>query len=500
MEKHIKEIITQHGLDRCYNWNSVKNSEKTSSDTIFIGWISEYKYSKGWGVINDLLNNQTHFFHFTSIGEELYNISDKEEFEDIQSKILGQLKFDYSNSNEFKRIRSKLLDINSSYEILKSYPIGRVRFSISKTKSLPEVLSSQLNDVPSIGIGKIVCFKIKDGNAIEIHEPIYYKHELLENRNFYSENVWNLLYHFMDDIYTYYEVLGIEECEKKYESSYSEIKSIARKINNFDIYPYIKAFEDTEIRFKIEGSSATTRDRDPYTLHIDCNNPLTDDSFAHYHFSHFSQFTIWQYGDATLNDFIFSLPEPYASPFQALLAEREKNVSIREVNIPWYGISNINVYPPIENLIDKHFSDLKRTWIEEAIESYSKDIHLISSLNDIKRRILNLVQIKLKKVDKKVESNQSIRFDFDESLPYYGNRIEIKFSYDKYEITTFDESYKGYYKGKHFITKQQLFRRSDKNKELLTQSHINQINFEIQEFLTKKYNELEEYALSLLKE
>ena len=98
---------------------------------------------------------------------------------------------------------------------------------------------------------------------------------------------------------------------------------------------------------------------------------------------------------------------------------------------------------------------MKEQWVNSFIANYSSQNHLLFYLNKLKNQFLNSCNLYAESINPEIYSND-ILFEFNRALPYYGNKIEFKFSnlmWSKpyYSLYTYDSSYEGYYKGKHYI-------------------------------------------------
>lgn len=70
----VKNIIEKIYKEKTYNWNSpIEQLSVSNSEKVYIGWVTEYEYLRGFGFVADLFNNEKHFFHVSEIGEDFFS-------------------------------------------------------------------------------------------------------------------------------------------------------------------------------------------------------------------------------------------------------------------------------------------------------------------------------------------------------------------------------------------------------------------------------------------
>lgn len=459
----LKNIVLRKlELDNILNWNSDLGSSY-DDDFIYVGWIAKYDFLRGYGIVADLINNEEHFFHITEVGDDLFTCYNINIRNTVLDHLLFQLRFNYERIGGCKKCKKEMKDKDmNKMEISLSCRFGTYKLLFLKNRSYPEITKHNLSGYPYIAPGQIICFKIKDGKAFGIHNPFFYKFQLLKNRDIYSSATWNLLFNYIPSLLYTIQYQSVYDLERELSFFREKAKPFIEQIKQFDIAPY-KNLDNYSIRLK-SSCYPTVKDSDPNELYLEIsrNKELNDEFVTHSTFCVTLTGTVEYYGNAPMEYLQHFVYDEYKKEFDDFY--KEYKTYSKEHNFDY------------QSLIEKHFLPVKKKEIEYYISKYSEAEHLAYYLRKLKydfiRNLKDKCCLGLKIIKPDFFDDGDYIFEFEKSLPYYGHKIEIIHKKDIYQLYTYDESYKGYYKGKHYIG-QMYFTNQDADYTMLFNKDIN---------------------------
>lgn len=489
MKTIINKIAKGIDFNLSENWHGECNNQHTNDDEmIYVGWVHIFDYLRGFGFIADLINNEEYYFHVSSIGEDLYSNKSPKNDELSLKCLLEQLQHKYYKSTDYKDCQLQLKQKNTEEIVTtSSCRFGTYRIAVRTNPKMPNVVESDLSNYPHIFPGQVVCFTIEDGKATNVHKPTFYISQLLKYRGSYSDNVWSLLFHFIPRVLYSIKYQGFDNIDEELDKYKEKMNSFLLNVKQFDL-DSMKDIDNYKIGLSIDYHPSKS-DSDPNTLCLNCKFQNSSDEYILMAFSENIGITptIEYYGEAPLEYFEDIVYDEYKEAFNRLLNERN-------------SIRKNKGYCDDSLLTEKYFSDVKEQWVNSFIANYSSQNHLLFYLNKLKNQFLNSCNLYAESINPEIYSND-ILFEFNRALPYYGNKIEFKFSnlmWSKpyYSLYTYDSSYEGYYKGKHYINDIEL---EDNDYYYTLHNHIlTSMNKELNDYLVSKFDILiEEYLAKL---
>ena len=411
-------------------------------DFVYVGWIAKYDFLRGFGIVVDLMNNEEHFFHITEVGDDLFTCDNASIMDRVLETLIFQLKYQKDFTDKWEMCKKEMEDKDiDKMEVSMSSRFGTYKFLYLKNKTYPEITQHNLSGYPYISPGQIICFKIKEGKAIGIHNPFLYKFQLLKNRDIYSSAIWNLLFNYIPSLLYTIQFEGSYDLDSELSLFREKAKPYIEQIKQFDISPY-KNVDNYSIRLE-SSYYPTVKDSDPNQLFliISRKKELDDEFVTHSTFHVPLTETVEYYGRASLEYLQHFVNDEYKKEFDDFYKE--------------YKIYSRDQKLNYDTIVEKHFGAVKIKWLEYYISKYSDSEHLIFYLRKLKydflRKIKESCRFKVNSIKTDFFDDGNYVFEFDKSLPYYGYKVEIIHKKDHYELYTYDESYKGYYKGKHYI-------------------------------------------------
>lgn len=440
MTDTISDIVLQKkDLQNHIDWNSLPTS--TCSDMVYVGWISRYEYQRGFGLVVDFINNEQHFFHVSDVGSDLFSCKNDKIIELTLSHLLSELRYSFQKSERFKILKSKCENNGlNEIETTISSKFGNCKAIVYKELSYSVIKEHNLSKFPYLHYAQVICFRLKEGKAVEIHEPKFYTADLINNKAAYSNNLWNLLFRFVPDVLYTIEYNGRDSIDEDICSFKHKSNQIVEYVKRFDIEPYRKLENytlSTEFSYY-----PTARDSDPNQLFlVIIRNSELDDKYVQYpkiRIPLTSSFDF--YGQAPHHYFMSMIYDEYKVKYENYYNE--------------YKASNGTVDK--SEILNKYFYDEKEKWIQYYTSSYSRVEHLKHLLRYLKNEYLASIKksifFSIKRIYTDFESSsKNYVFEFDHYNHYYGFKIEIIRKDDHYQLFTYDETYNGRYKGKHYI-------------------------------------------------
>lgn len=468
-------VLSNLELNYFFNWNSdLGFQHDCDDDLVYIGWIQEYNFIRGYGYVADLINNEKHFFHYSEIGEDLYSCDHISIKKIVLDYILFQIKSQFRETDEWKTLKKELGEKNiDNIEISKKNRFGSYKILVSNNKGNVEISQYNFSGYPFISPAQIVCFKIQEGKVIGIHNPFYYKYHLLKNRDKYSPTIWNLLFNYVPSLLYSIDYKGIDNLEKELFSFREKAKQYIKQIKQFDIRPY-KELNNYNLKLKT-SYHPTVKDSDPNKLYLEIlrKKELEDEFVTHSTIQIPLTKTVFCYGQATMDYLQYYINDEYKKEFNSFY-EEYKNCR-KSQNFDYTA------------LIEKHFQPLKKKWIDCFISKYSESEHLKFYLRKLKceyiKNLKEICRFDVNKIKPLFFNNDDYVFSFEKSLPHYGYKVEIIHTNCNYKLYTYDDRYNGYFKGKHFIG-QMYFGNMDSDYNKID---IIKINNELYSFIDSQF-------------
>ena len=486
METVIKRIASNYNVSLTDDWeNNIKASDSNTEETIYVGWITKFDYLRGYGFIADLINNDEHYFHVSSIGKDLYSNKSIKNKELSKKSLLEQLEYHFYKSNDYKKCQAKIQNEQTDdMETVSTCRYGTYKICVPKYPKVPRIIEDELSDFPHLFSGQIVCFNVEDGKAANIHNPIFYTSQLLKNKDKYSNDIWNLLFHFIPRVLYSIKYKGFHDIQKEIENCKKEIRSIIQTIKQFDLKPY-KDVNNYTLELE-KNYSPTVKDSDPNYLSICCKTNNDADEYISSKFSWWQAITptIEYYGEAPIEYFKDIVFDDFQKPFHRYL-EKRKTIGSSERQV----------------LVEECFKDFKEKWIKSFVEQYSSHDHLLFYLNKQKSSLINQCCFTIDTIIPNFICSSNITFKFSKSLAYYGYKMEFiipnkLYTNGFYQLYTYDETYQGHYKGKHFINEIQ-FEEKDYY-YTLKNVILKSMNMELKSYIEKEFDILANECLAKL--
>lgn len=476
MNNNISEIILQeYGLLDHKDWNNTQSL--AHNDIVYVGWVSRYEYLRGFGIVIDFLDNEEHFFHVSELGEDLYTCNN----DDIKSltinHLLDDLRFSFYKTKKFKNLKSELIRKNKSeIETEVTTRFGKYKMVIDNGPIYPLIKEYDLQGFPFVYYAQIICFRLKDGKAIEIHTPKYYTSELLNNKNVYSHTLWNLLFRFIPDVLYSVEYKGVENIEDEVTVFRQESAKIVEYVKNFDIEPY-KNLDNYKLSLQFDYHP-TVKDSDPNQLNLVIirNVELNDQYIGFPKICVPLTPNFEYYGSAPHHYYMMMIYGEYKDKYESYYKECKE--------------SKDNV--DRSTLLEKYFYEVKKDKISYYISSYSKINHLKELLSNLKYKFIKSIIEKSNFSIKHFhpdfyDSTNDYLFKFDRDLTYYGSKVQIIHNKNLYQLYTYDHTYEGRYKGKHYIGKGYF---KDKDTYYWWSNHERSLNNELKSYIDSLFNQV----------
>lgn len=432
-------VLKKTNLHNHMDWNCLPNS--SNEDFVYVGWISRYEYQRGFGLVVDLINNEEHFFHISDVGTDLFSCNNNKIKELVLSHLLDELRYSFQKSERFKRLKSECANHGlKEIDVSVSSKFGRYKVCVDEKLSYALIKDHSLNNYPYLHYAQIICFKLKEDKAVEIHTPNYFVLELLKNKHVYPNNLWNLLFRFVPDILFSIEYNGPDHIDDVICSFKQKSNHIVDYVKQFDIEPYRKLDNytlSTEFSYY-----PTVKDSDPNQLYLVIirNSELKDKHIGYPKIEIPLTPLFDYYGQAPHHYYMSELYDEYKEKYQNYYNEyKESNGQIEK-----------------NSLLNKYFHQEKIKWIEYYTSSYSRIEHLKQLLWELKNEYLSSIEKSIFFSIKKIypdfyKSSNKYVFEYDDYSHFYGYKIELIHKNDHYQLFTYDRSYNGRYKGKHYI-------------------------------------------------
>ena len=100
------------------------------------------------------------------------------------SHLLDELRYSFQKSERFKRLKSECANHGlKEIDVSVSSKFGRYKVCVDEKLSYALIKDHSLNNYPYLHYAQIICFKLKEDKAVEIHTPNYFVLELLKNKH-----------------------------------------------------------------------------------------------------------------------------------------------------------------------------------------------------------------------------------------------------------------------------------------------------------------------------
>ena len=483
MKEILYKIAEELDFNLNDNWNSEINTINYNNDEmIYVGWIVKYEFLRGYGFIADLINNEKHFFHVSDVGEDLFTKQNSNNDDLTLHSLLDELRHNFYKNPDYidyqKELQRKGLD---NIEVSANCRFGSYKLNIEKYPKIPMIIDSNLSGFPCLYQGQIVCFTLDNGKVTNIHKPQFYKSKLICQKNNYNNDLWSLLFHFIPSVLYKIKYEGFEDINEEICKYREQILSKIQDVKQYDILP-LTDINNYALNLEIDYHPTTRDGDDPNTLVLYCKPLIHVDEYISSCFSWRIQLTptIDYYGEAPITYFSDIVFDEYKKSFDEYL-EKRKGKTFAERN----------------SLVEDCFNNIKKQRINHLVSDYSSYNHLLFYINKLKSQFVNRCILLVENVCPDFYS-YDVKFEFKNDLDYYGNKIEFKFSnlqYTKpsYKVYTYDNSFKGRYKGKHFINEIQLEDNNDVN--IIKNEILRTMNKELHDYLEAKFDLLVEEVM-----
>ncbi len=467
----LKNIVLRKlELDNILNWNSDLGSSY-DDEFIYVGWIARYDFLRGYGMVVDFMNNDEHFFHITELGDDLFTCDHLSIRSIVLDHLLLQLKID-----GWKKCKKEIKDKNmDNMEISLSCRFGTYNLLFINNKSYPEITQHNLSGYPYIAPAQIICFKIKDGNAVGIHNPFFYKFQILKNRDIYSSATWNLLFNYIPSLIYTIQFQGSYDLDRELSLFREKSKPYIEQIKQFDIGPY-KNLDNYSIELK-SSYFPTVTDSDPNQLFLEIsrNKELNDEFVTYSTFRVPLTGRVEYYGRASLEYLQHFVADEYKKEFDDFYNEYKAYSKVHNFNY--------------QSITEKHFLPVKKKEIEYCISNYSKADHLAHYLRKLKfdfiRNLKESCRFDVKKMTPDFSDEGNYIFEYDKIINY-NYKVEIIHKKDYYQLYRYDDSYKGHYKGKHYIGKMYFYNQDADYSRLCNKD----INTELYSYIDNRFEKV----------
>lgn len=440
MECNIEELIMKmtsekRHMDFNIKFHNISNEEiisKEKKQALHLGWINRYEYTRGYGFISDLYDNKSYFFHITSLGKEFFSSEYTNNSEEVKEHLVKSLVFDYNHERKIKPTKSKYHILESDGKHTKIKTRYGIINTVNNEYGNPIAVGCDLNGFPYLQEAQIVCFYIEDENAIDVHKPELCINQLITNCH--TDKVWNLLLNLLptfcfDLYYEGYETTT--EVYQRLEFYKTQARTIYKKIKAFDIGPY-KQSSNYEIHLRNYYFPSTKEDDlNQFYLELSYIGPKNDDEFItkHFHTCHYLTSSFFWYGQASLRDAL------------NYMSDKEREIFDK---VCGYGNDNNAC---MNNILEAY----KEKLLNYIVESYSINDHFMYHLSNMKTSFCHENRFLYKGVIQNIKKKDKIVFTYPEDINYHDNKLEFIFDNNKYQLFTFDPTYEGRYRGKHYI-------------------------------------------------
>lgn len=421
MKTIANEILEKLNLKNLINWNSKVNS-LSYDDYIHVGWISYYNRSRKFGFLSDLSDNSSIYFHERSLGKEFYTIK-KGNASDVINDILRNARYEFiygKNKNEYNKYREELQEkgVDHIYAIEKT-EFGTFKLLVAKEEDRIEVIEYNISRIPYIVWGQLVCFKIKGERVIEIHNPAFYKLQLLQNREKYSNEIWELLFNCIPSLLCSIEYNGIDFLNEEIDKYKKKIAPVIKRINELNLNKYKDLNTYTLDLDNFNG--ATTRDKDPNLLFLSCVCKDAEDGFISNFFS---------------KRVIIASETSYGSVKISEYSSESVGNDFREEYFEFINEYKSESKYNFDFLVEKHFKKTKEKWVNEWCSNYSRKNHLLYYLNSMKDEFINSSSFIINKRNTVFGTyNSALLFKYNNRAKHHGDKIEFvidnEMPYDK---------------------------------------------------------------------
>ena len=472
----VKNIIEKIYKEKTYNWNSpIEQLSVSNSEKVYIGWVTEYEYLRGFGFVADLFNNEKHFFHVSEIGEDFFSTEHRITRRDVLFYIHQELRCLATRDEVYKKAQVEMREKNvEKMEVSLHSRFGLYSVLVEKGDRYPELQSADISGFPYIRRHEIVCFRIKNNRAVNLHKPAFYKVDFLQSRNIYSSNHWVILNNFIPSILQSIQYEGPDSIEDYLSEFRQKSLSLIQRIKNMDIKPYFNK-DNYGIRLH-HYYFPTTKDHDPNQLELILykkSKELTDEFLIPISSETISE-NVDYYGSAPLSYLKEYVYDNYRQAFDDFYEEYSSDKN-----------KNCNT-----DLVEKHFSHIKEEWLKDLdISNYSQINHIKHYIYMIKCQIVNTLKKQMHFTSEYISTdvNRECVFSFENGLNYYGNRIKFEFhnymdSGTSYELLTYDDK-----KYERFKRRSEIFYQVI-DKDYKSSSDIKTINNELHQCIESIFN------------